>query len=272
MKIGKKASVSDGFVWRCPNKNCKSTRSLREGSMFSKSKLTLQTLLRLIYYWSTDSFTIRKIKEETEVVSDHTVVEWNKLLRNVCVKHVQDYPMKFGGSKRIVEADEAKFGKNKYNRGRLVQGKWVFGLFDRESGNVYLERVDKRDSKTLIPIIKRVVKKRSIICTDEWRAYRPLVELLVRSRGIRPQYNRFTHRTVSHSRNFINRQTGAHTQNIERTWLKVRCKFKRMQGAPQEYFDSYLSEYMWKRNVLGIYNNRRVFSAILEEIKNQYPL
>jgi hypothetical protein len=45
-----------------------------------------------------------------------------------------------------------------------------------------------------------------------------------------------------------------------------------MQGAPQELFDSYLSEYMWRRNVVGIYSNRRVFSAILEEIKNQYPL
>ncbi len=64
----------------------------------------------------------------------------------------------------------------------------------------------------------------------------------------------------------------AHTQNIERTWLEVRHKFKRMQGAPQELFDSYLSEYMWRRNVVGIYSNRRVFFAILGEIKNQYSL
>jgi transposase-like protein len=141
-----------------------------------------------------------------------------------------------------------------------------------ESIDKRYERVDKQDSKTLISIIKRVVKKRSIICTDEWRAYRPLGELLVRSWGIRPHYNRFTHRTVNHSRNFINQQTGAHTQNIERTWLEVRRKFKRMQGAPQKLFDSYLSEYIWRRNVVGIYSDRRVFSANLEEIKNQYPL
>lgn len=271
MKVGKKSGVSDGSVWRCPNKNCKSTKSLREGSIFSKSKLSLQTLLRLTYYWSPDSFTIRKIREETEVGSDKSIIEWHKYLRNVCVKYVQGNPMKFGGRNKVVEADEAKFGKNKNNRGRLVQGNWVFGLFDRESGNVYLERVDRRNSETLIPIIKRMVKKRSMIFTDEWRAYRSLPKLFVRSRDGSRRYNRFTHMTVNHSRNFVNRQTGAHTQNIERTWLEVRKKFKRMQGTSKAHFDSYLAEYMWRRNVVGIYSNALVFSGILEEIKNQYP-
>jgi len=155
---------------------------------------------------------------------------------------------------------------------RLVKGNWVFGLFDRESGNVYLERVDKRNSETLIPIIKKIVKKRSIINTDEWRAYRSLQKIFVRSPDGNRRCNRFTHMTVNHSRNFVNRQTGAHTQNIERTWLEVRRKFKRMQGTSKALFDSYLAEYMWRRNVVGIYSNARVFSAIFEEIKKQHTL
>ena len=34
---------------------------------------------------------------------------------------------KIGGPGRIVEVDEAKFGKRKYQRGRIVQGSWVLG-------------------------------------------------------------------------------------------------------------------------------------------------
>jgi len=39
-----------------------------------------------------------------------------------------------GGSGVVVEIDEAKVGHRKYNRGRWVDGCWVFGGFERGSG------------------------------------------------------------------------------------------------------------------------------------------
>jgi hypothetical protein len=38
---------------------------------------------------------------------------------------------KIGGPGTIVEMDESKFGKRKYNRGRRVVGKWVLGKIER---------------------------------------------------------------------------------------------------------------------------------------------
>ena len=32
-----------------------------------------------------------------------------------------------GGQGKIVKIDESKFGKRKYNKGRLVEGQWVLG-------------------------------------------------------------------------------------------------------------------------------------------------
>jgi hypothetical protein len=38
---------------------------------------------------------------------------------------------KIGGIGVIVEIDESKFGKTKYNKGHKVEGVWVLGLVER---------------------------------------------------------------------------------------------------------------------------------------------
>ena len=43
-----------------------------------------------------------------------------------------------------LEIDESKFGRRKYYRGHHVDGCWVFGGLERESGKVFLEIVEKR--------------------------------------------------------------------------------------------------------------------------------
>ena len=50
-----KASLSDKFVWRCKRKGCKTNVSVRDGSVFTKSKLSLNKLLHCIYLWSLEN-------------------------------------------------------------------------------------------------------------------------------------------------------------------------------------------------------------------------
>ena len=38
-------------------------------------------------------------------------------------------------------SDESKFGKRKYNRGRTVDGHWVFGGVERMTGECFLVEV-----------------------------------------------------------------------------------------------------------------------------------
>ena len=38
-----------------------------------------------------------------------------------------DHPSQLGGPGKVVEIDESKFGKRKYNRGKYQDGHWVFG-------------------------------------------------------------------------------------------------------------------------------------------------
>ena len=57
------SDISDGR-WRCPD--CKKAVSIRNGSFFSKSKITLQKWLLLMHWWSRQ-YSIKDAAEEAGV-------------------------------------------------------------------------------------------------------------------------------------------------------------------------------------------------------------
>lgn len=65
--------------------------------------------------------------------------------------------------------------------------------------------VPTRTAKTLLPIIRKYVAPGTIIHFDKWREYD----------GLRND-NNYTYKTVNYSVNFVDHETGVHTQNIER--------------------------------------------------------
>ena len=91
-----------------------------------------------------------------------------------------------------VEIDESKFGKRKYNRGRQVEGHWVFGGTERITGECFLVEVDRRDAATLLPLIQQHIRRGSIIYSDEWKAY----SRITATTGM-------SHETVNHLLHFV---------------------------------------------------------------------
>ena len=88
----------------------------------------------------------------------------------------------------MVEIDESKFGRRKYHRGRLVDGHWVFGGFERGSkDSSFMMVVPDRSKNTLMPIITQYIRSGTTIISDEWRAYSDI--------GI----SGYTHLTVNHA-------------------------------------------------------------------------
>ena len=76
---------------------------------------------------------------------------------------------KIGGQGHIVEIDESKFGKRKYNSGRRVVGKWILGGWCRTTEECFLVECtnNKHDHHTLLRLIKQHVNPG----TDKWRGY-----------------------------------------------------------------------------------------------------
>ena len=56
-------------------------------------------------------------------------------------------------------------------------------------------------------------------------------------------------RSCNHSVEFVDRQTGVHTQNIESYWNRTKIKQKRMRGCHKSHLVSYLDEFMWREGM-----------------------
>ena len=73
------------------------------------------------------------------VTSSETISDYKNYCRELCYNIVADSSDdKIGGPGKTVEIDESKFGKNKYNVGRYVEGQWVFGGICREDKKFFL--------------------------------------------------------------------------------------------------------------------------------------
>lgn len=57
--------------------------------------------------------------------------------------------------------------------------------------------------------------------------------------------------TVNHSKNFVDPNTGANTQRIERLWRELKKINRRYEGIPRDSVQSHLAEFIWRRNEVG---------------------
>lgn len=244
-RCGAECHLDFGLEFRCQKvvrdrvkkqkgKPCNWRVSGRVGSFIEKSKLDVAKIWRILITFlflkpPRQSFLSTNLK-----VTQAAVVDWYSFIREVYIDHLQRTSQQIGGPNQIVEIDEAKFGKRKYNRGRIVEGQWVLGGIQRYSKKAFLVPVKDRTSRTLVRFIRRWVLPGSVIVTDCWRAYNCL-----------SQYQ-FSHYTVNHSKNFVDPVTRAHTNNVERKWRDVRASIPKY-GVRKEHFVGYLAEYLFKQ-------------------------
>ena len=116
--------------------------------------------------------------------------------------------MQIGGPGKVVEIDQSKFGRRKYNRGRYQEGHWVFGGVERGTSKAFLVEVLDRSAATLLPLFQQHILPGTTVLSDEWRSYSRIPTL-----GM-------VHETLNHSLNFVDPSTGAHTQGIPGLLLK----------------------------------------------------
>ena len=96
---------SDGVCWYCPS--CKTTKSIRDGSFFSKSKYTLQKWMLAILWWSRE-YPVTDMAMEVEI-TERSACDIYNWLREVCSTRMLRMPIVLGGPGNIVQIDESLF-------------------------------------------------------------------------------------------------------------------------------------------------------------------
>ena len=208
---------------------------------FQRSRLCLQTWVKLMYLWAVDA-PVTKLQEQLDEgeCSTKSAIDVFNFLREVCTnKLIAMGNIRLGGPNVIVQIDESLFNhKPKYHHGRRPHHEqWVYGLVDTSTRPCigYMELVGCRNAATLLPIIRDHTQPGTIVHSDQWRAYAQIQSSL-----------NLQHSTVNHSRNFVDPSSGVHTQAIEGYWSRVKAKLKRMRGTTPEMLPGYLDEFMWR--------------------------
>ena len=110
----------DGYCWTCTT--CSKTCSVRVGSILESSKVTAREFIDMLGQFS--------YGKNVSVAAQHANVGENtcrRLYNEIQERIAEDIATRplIGGPMTVVECDEAKFGKSKYDQGRYVEGSWV---------------------------------------------------------------------------------------------------------------------------------------------------
>ena len=114
----------------------------------------------------------------------------------------------------------------------------VVGFLALPNSVFFFQIVEGRSAETLIPIIRKFIKKRSIIHSDCWKTYSCL------------EAERYSHFTGNHSKEFVDSETGDHTQTIKSTWHALKSNIPK-SGSQKQLYDRYFWEYVIRKKYLN---------------------
>ena len=166
--------------------------------------MSLHDQFLILYFFAID-FRIEDTHRLLPNISRATILNTYTKLRTKVAEVIETIQMEnsVDGKSDVIEIDESLFGKKrKNNKGDPTERIWIFGLVDRMTRKSFFTPVHDRTSQTLLPIIKRRVKRGSMIYHDDWSVYKQL------------ETHGYRHDVVVHTKEFVS-ATGACTNTIE---------------------------------------------------------
>ncbi|KAL7645190.1 UNVERIFIED_CONTAM: hypothetical protein RMT77_003575 [Armadillidium vulgare] len=243
--------------WQCKKNTCNLHISVRKDTWLEGSKISLMTILKFIYSWTRELASVEFSKKELRISSKSTV-KFNNCLREVCATTLLKQPRSLGGEDKIVEIDETYFSKRRNEEGKMVPDQWVFGGICRETEEVFLCPVPEITEEAIIECIKNNIKPGTTIISDCQPSYKNI--------GYIEDYH-YKHIMINNNEDDVDPTINANIQSIENIWFILNERNKKHCGTVRQMFNSYLSEFVWRRR----YANKDLFVNILKDIASCYP-
>lgn len=240
MRLEKYAAAKrDHYVWRCPRYTCRSRISVRDGSFFADSNLSLRKLMKIVINFVAESpsrGTARRIR-----VSRQSVGKIYKKIRRAYSADLVTDPILFDDGFEY-EADELYL---RHLRVGLhdTRHQWIAGILERRTGKLKYYRVPDRSGASLVPPIVASVPPGSFVYSDDWKGYNELRD---------HEYYRFS---VNHSAGEYVREEhvgpmdlSVHINTIEGTNTWVRSKLRNRAKRTIPRLDSILDEIAFRHS------------------------
>jgi IS1 family transposase len=232
-------------------RSCRVEKSISSHTFFDGTKLGLNQVLLLAKLWL-DKISVDSAMSFTGH-SPNTVVAFWRHFRQLVSSTLEVKDTTIGGDGIVVQIDESKLGKRKYNRGHHVEGVWVVvGVELTENRKMFVVPVERRDEETLKAVVKSHVLHGSRIQTDMWRGYCWIDD--------DPDY---IHETVNHSIGFKNSETGVHTNVVEGTNSGIKRRIS-VRSRVKQGIEGHLDEIIWRRR----HENDDLWNAFISAIKD----
>jgi hypothetical protein len=250
---------NDSEIWRCrkmvlgTKHDCK--LSIRSGSVFEGSNLSIREILFILYEWAVQSPAHMTGYELS--ISQPTVCSWYLMFRRIVSTFMETrLSGQIGGPGDVVEIDECQVGRRKHHRGRRSNEVWLFGAIVRNAvrPRIIIQKIRRRNRQTLEPLIERHIHISSRVISDGWSAYSGLQAL---------GYN---HSVVNHSKNFVSPEDiTTHTQNIENLWRCLRRFLNQRSSYSRRHLSGYITEFIFRKRFID------PFETMISAIESQYP-
>jgi hypothetical protein len=241
----------DKSVFRCTTNSCNQREiSMRKHTFFFDTSLSCRAIMFMALLWLAGVGHLSVI--ELTHHSPNTVSNFFKYFRQLISSNLTVEECMIGGPDVIVEIDETKLGKRKYNKGHRVDGVWILCGIERTiEANAFCVPLKNRSAETLENIITKHVKEGSIIYTDKWKGYDGLKENL----GLE-------HMTVNHSVCFKEPVTGVCTNKVEglNNGLKLKVKAR---NRVRNGIEGHLGEFIWRKR-----NKECLWSAFIIALRD----
>lgn len=221
-----------GKLYKCGEKECRKQFTVRVGTIFEDSKISLQKWFLAIYL----ATSLKKGISSVQLAKYLGITQksaWFMLQRI-------RYAIESGSYDKLtdkVEIDETYVGGKSANRAYEAPKPKavVFGMVER-NGHAKLKHVKSSGARVLLPAIKNGIEQGSTIYSDQWRAYDTL------------GYRGYDHQVVNHSeQQYVNGVI--YTQNIENVWSQLkRSVYGVYHHVSWKHLQKYCSETEYRYN------------------------